>query len=492
MHSLRFITGAIACVCALSPATGNAQTTTRVSVASDGTQGNGKSRYPAISADGRYVAFVSDATRLAPGDFNGYADVFVRDTTLLTTARDSVASDGTEANEQSFFVSISADGRYVAYDSTASNLVAGDENYERDVFLRDRATGTAKLVSVTSDGVQGTDFSHMPSISADGRYVAFSSEAANFAAGTRFNNAIVRDIEAATTSLVSVSSDGMPGDDDSFVVSINADGRYVVFVSDASNLVANDTNGLRDVFLRDRLQHTTVRISVSSDGTQANGASGFASVSADGRYVAFECNASNLVQDDTNGTWDVFLRDTLLGTTKRISIATGGTEGNAGSGNYGGVSISADGRYVAFTSSASNLVSDDTNGANDVFLRDTLAGTTMRVSVGPDGRQGHGTSSSPAISADGRFVAFASTASDLALGDTNGAQDIFVRGPLVAQAAPYTLADVATTLRIGAGLLTSTSGQTARLNVNAPAGIDLRDALSIARKVAGLDANPGG
>jgi Tol biopolymer transport system component len=181
---------------------------------------------------------------------------------------------------------------------------------------------------------------------------------------------------------------------------------------------------VEDIFVRDTVTGRTTRVSVSSRERQANAGSQQASISADGRYVAFVSFASNLVAGDTNGTWDVFMRDTAKGKTTRVSVSSGGQQGNDQSGTP---SISADGRYVAFYSYASNLVAGDTNGKADVFVRDTVTGRTTRVSVSSRERQGNGYSYEPSISTDGRYVAFYSLASNLVAGDTNTAGDIFVR-----------------------------------------------------------------
>jgi Tol biopolymer transport system component len=233
----------------------------------------------------------------------------------------------------------------------------------------------------------------------------------------------VHDRLTGQTTRVSVASDGAQGNGDSECPSISADGRYVAFASLASNLVPGDTNGRMDIFVHDRLTGQTTRVSVASDGTEGNGDSGFPSISADGRYVAFASLASNLVPGDTNGTWDVFVHDRLTGQTTRVSVASGGAQGN---GDSRFPSISADGRYVAFQSYASNLVPGDTNGVLDVFVHDRLTGQTTRVSVASDGTQGDSYSFGSSISADGRYVAFASYASNLVPGDTNGWADVFV------------------------------------------------------------------
>ncbi len=232
---------------------------------------------------------------------------------------------------------------------------------------------------------------------------------------------------AATTERVSVSSAEAEGNYRSNWSSVSADGRYVAFSSLADNLVAGDTNGVVDVFVRDRVTGITDRVSVSGAGEQGNDWSNWPSISADGRYVAFMSTANNLVAGDTNGSWDVFVRDRVSGETERVNVSSAGAEANGPSGYS---VISADGRYVAFMSDATNLVPGDTNGRADVFVRDRMAGETQRVSVSSAGVEADGRSDENSISADGRYVAFGSRASNLVPGDTNGTRDIFVRGPL--------------------------------------------------------------
>jgi len=221
------------------------------------------------------------------------------------------------------------------------------------------------------------------------------------------------------------------GNGQSIQSDLSPDGRYVVFYSVASNLVAGDANGAYDVFLRDTATGHTILISSATDGTQGNGDSVTPAVSDDGRFVVFYSVAANLVAGDSNGSDDIFLRDTLTGATTRLSTATDGTQGNSDSYN---ADLSGDGRYVAFYSLASNLVAGDTNGTQDVFLRDMLAGTTIRLSVGLGGVQANGVSFDPEISSDGHYVTFASTAGNLAPGVGNGIGQIF-RVSLVASDA---------------------------------------------------------
>ena len=337
-----------------------------------------------------------------------------------------VGPGGQQANGRSFEPAISADGRFVAFQSGATNLVAGDTNGHKDVFVRDRVAQVTRRVSVGPGGQQPNSLSSNPAISAHGRFVAFISDASNLVAGDTNGtiDVFVRDRVARVTRRVSVGPAGQQANSNSFEPTISADGRFVVFSSFASNLVAGDTNGAQDVFLRDRAAQVTRRVSVGPAGQQTNGNSFEPAISADGRFVAFRSLASNLVAGDTNGSYDVFVRDRVAQVTRRVSVGPGGQQANDYSVSP---AISADGRFVAFFSLASNLVAGDTNNADDVFVRDRVAQLTRRVSVGPAGQEANNTSFDPAISAHGRFVVFSSDASNLVPGDTNGAQDVFVR-----------------------------------------------------------------
>ncbi|MCC5954062.1 MAG: S-layer homology domain-containing protein [Acidimicrobiia bacterium] len=403
--------------------------TERVSIDSSGGQADFGSGMPALSADGRYVAFFSEASNLVPGDTNETGDVFVHDRSTGTTERVSIATDGTEANDASGSPSISADGRFVAFTSEATNLVPGDTNNATDIFVRDRIAGTTQRVSVSSNGDQANSGSLNPSISADGRYVAYASFATNLVPGDTNGVAdiFVRDLTTGATERVSTSAFGAQTNGASFAPSISANGNVIAYHTSATNVVTGDTNGVDDVIVHNRTapaQSANQRVSVASDGTQANGLSGAPSISADGRHVAFVSLASNLVPNDTNGLADVFVRDRTTGTTERASVGPNGTEAN---GPSGPPAISADGRHVAFASPASNLVAGDTNGTYDVFVRNRVAFTTTRVSVASNGSQTDNVSDGPAIAANGRYVAFGSFASNLVPGDTNNRTDVFVR-----------------------------------------------------------------
>jgi hypothetical protein len=344
--------------------------------------------------------------------------------TVIT--RVPVDAAGQQANGGSYDAAISADGRFVAFTSAASNLVAGDTNGSDDVFVRDRVAKVTRRVSVGPTGQQANGDSLKPAISADGRFVAFDSVASNLVAGDTNGSfdVFVRDRVAKVTRRVSVGPAGQEANGGSYDAAISADGRFVAFISSASNLVAGDTNGSYDVFVRDRVAQVTRRMSVGPAGQQANGGSLQPAISADGRFVAFWSWASNLVAGDTNNADDVFVRDRVAQVTRRVSVGPAGQQANDGSLHP---AISADGRFVTFRSWASNLVAGDTRGRIDVFVRDRVAQVTRRVSVGQGGRQANGDSFEPAISAHGRFVTFGSFAPNLVAGDINHRPDVFVR-----------------------------------------------------------------
>ncbi|MCC7542833.1 MAG: PD40 domain-containing protein [Deltaproteobacteria bacterium] len=385
-----------------------------------------------IAGNGRYVAFVSGATNLVPDDTNSCDDIFVRDRTLGTTTRVSVGSDGAQGNSTSAGTSISADGRYVAFTSGASNLVPGDTNGGDDVFVRDLQLGATTRVSVQTGGVQAGAGSLHPAISADGRYVTFDSTATDLVGGDTSvrTDVFVHDRLTSTTTRVSVSSSAVESNGVNAYPAISGDGRFVAFYSTASNLVVGDDNGRVDTFVHDRVTGTTERVSLTTAGLQGDQDSYTASLSADGRFVVFHSEASNLVSGDGNGVRDVFLRDRLLGTTERISVDSFEVERPGASFGAG---LSPDGRYVAFQTDGAFEVGD-TNGVSDVYVRDRVAGTTVRASLGvmgaaPDARSWLPGSGGPFITDDGSLVVFFSEASNLVSvpSDTNGVSDVYVR-----------------------------------------------------------------
>jgi RHS repeat-associated protein len=431
LEQLSYTLDAVGNVTAIAEGAGDPSaepTTARVSVASDGTQASAGAVDPALSGDGRFVAFHSAASNLVAGDTNGVTDVFVHDRATGDTRRVSLSSAGAQAAEASDDAWLSADGGVVVFRSQADTLVAGDTHTSGwDTFAHELASGVTSMVSRSSGGAMPNGTSGDAVVSADGRFVAFSASASNLVAGD--SNAtwdvFVHDRDSGTTQRVSLASDGTQANAGSEEPSISADGRYVAFWSDASNLVAGDTNARRDVFVHDRDTGTTSRVSLSSAGAQANQLSDNPLISADGTTVAFWSDASNLVAGDTNARDDVFVHVRASGLTSRVSVSSSGGQGSKGSSDP---AISADGRHVAFKSSADNLVSGDSNNRNDAFVRDRDSGTTTRVSLSAAGGQANDASTNVAISDDGATVAFESVASNLVSGDTNALVDVFVRG----------------------------------------------------------------
>lgn len=420
------------------PAPAPVPVTTIVSVDSFGNQANIGNNIAllddsVLSPNGRFVAFGSGATNLVPGDTNAANDIFLHDTIDRTTKRVSINSNGNQGNNNgSFTPSISADGRFIVFDSISSNLIPNDTNGCTDIFLHDALNRTTTRLSVDSSGNQSDCIfntvlgSFDPYISADGRFVAFSSAAKNLISNdtNNFNDIYIHDISTRATTRVSVDSIGNQSNGASSSPALSSDGRFVVFVSSASNLVREDTNNAEDIFVHDRLNRTTRRVSIGPSGTQSNSRSSHPSISSNGQFVVFDSDASNLVPGDTNGFFDIFLHNISNQTTIRVSIASSGEQGNRQTDTG---SISADGRFVAFSSFASNLVPGDIDFTSDIFLHDTLSRTTIRVSVDPSGNQGNGQSQAPSVSSDGRFVLFKSTSSNLVREDTNSTSDFFLR-----------------------------------------------------------------
>lgn len=410
------------------PAAAQVSFTRRVSVASSGEQGNGASHRPGISGDGRRIVFQSRSTNLVSGDTNNKSDIFLHDREVGTTVRIGLGYDGSEGNGDASGAAISADGRWVAFDSNSSNLVRNDRSNGSDVFLQDLLVGDVVRVSIAADGSDGSFASFAPDLSADGRLVAFYSWASNLVSGDTNGRAdiFVRDMWVGETRRVSVASNGTQANADSYSFRISDDGRFVVFTSAATNLVPGDTNNATDIFVHELATGQTLRVNVADNGTQANGASSEPSISGDGRFIAYYSYASTLVPGDTNAAPDVFVHDRLGPRTVRVS-GDMGAQPNSGSMFP---AISADGALVVYSSAASNLVPGDTNLWADAFLSSPALLRTIRVSVATNGTQADGASGmatlEPAISADGSVVVYGSDATNLVPFDTNAAADIFI------------------------------------------------------------------
>jgi Tol biopolymer transport system component len=404
-------------------------TTERVSVTAAGAEIGLGATSPSVSDDGRYVAFVTPDDYVVPDDTNGQYDVFVRDRVRGTTERVSVGSDGAGQDAMSLMPNISSEGRYVLFTTTGA-FDPRDTHLGFDPYIRDLETGTTTLAVVGSDGKALSWGVGDPHMSDDGRVVTFSTGYKVLPADTNDTfDVYAYHRDTGAMELVSATPTGTSGNGESYWNDVSDDGRYAVWHSFASNLVAGDTNAATDVFVRDLVTDETIRVSVSSQGVQGNASSFLPAISDDGRSIAFVSYASNLVPADTNPINDVFVHDRVTRRTERVSVASDGVEAsNTGLTSSWEPSISSDGRYVAFASSASNLVPDDTNAIGDFFVHDRATGWTERVSIASDGTQmtSNNSSAEPSVGG-GRYVAFTANAPNLVAGDANDAYDVFLR-----------------------------------------------------------------
>jgi Tol biopolymer transport system component len=404
-----------------------------VSTAVDGTGGDSDSGSPQISANGRYVAFDSWSANLVPGDTNGINDVFVKDRRTGAIERINVASDETQADVSSIAFSISGNGRYVAFDSLDGDLVPGDTPDSEDIFIRDRRTGRTEML--IGPGPEGS-YTYAPSISADGRYVAFTSTRSDLVAGDTNgeSDVFVHDRWKKNTRRVSVATDGTEGGGRSASEAISADGTRIAFTS--ARRFGTDTGAeepgtdlrrprSRYFYVHDTRTGQTTPAVVDLDGKETT-LNGDVGLSPDGRYALFSSLYAKLVPGDTNGARDHFARDLTTGVTQRLSVAHDGSEPNDDSGTSR-PHLSADNRFAVFTSTASNLVPDDTNGMADAFVRNLRTGDVQRVDVADDGTQSNGGAGFLSLDASGRTVSFDSGADNLVPGDTNGRTDVFAR-----------------------------------------------------------------
>lgn len=400
-----------------------------VSMSYDGTGDGGCDEYVLnpVSVDGRYVAFSSRSSRLIENDTNGKSDVFVRDRWTGTNILVSVASDGTQGNEDSTVPGMSGDGRFVAFASWATNFYSDDQNRRTDIFLRDRdpdgngvfdeGNATTILLSRKWNGERSDDSSWRPSVSGDGSVVVFESASDLTQDANGSMQIYAYEVATGTLTDLTVSYDGNFDGGTSTGASVSSDGRYVAFESYSSRLIRHDTNGYKDIFVHDRQDGVNRRVSVATDGTEGNGDSFDASISADGAVVVFSSDAANLVPGDTNAYTDVFARDRANRITTRVSVLNDGTQADA----YCLRPVcSGDGRFVAFYTWATTLVPLDKNGAADVVFVDRSTGVFETISADCIGRTANARSSMPAITPDGRFVSFFSGASNLNDGGFSG------------------------------------------------------------------------
>jgi Tol biopolymer transport system component len=410
----------------------------------EGAKGNDGSTAAALAAGGRFVAFSSNATNLHPDDADAVSDVFVRDlqagTLVLASRGSGIAS--AKGDGSSGVPSISSDGRFVAFASNATNLVTEDADATSDIVVRDLQTNTTTLVSRASGaGVKSNADSFTPAISANGRFVAFASNASNLSPDDTdaATDIFVRDLQTGALALVSRADGpaGAKGSSGSAAPRISADGARIAFSSNAPNLDPDDPDPAPDVFVRDVGAQTTTLVSRAADGGASNGDSFGPTISADGRFVAFGSSATNLHPDDADAITDVFVRDLLTGTTQLASRG-GGSGGPKGNGFSDEPAIAGDGRSVTFVSNATNLHPDDTDVIDDVFVRDLQSSSTRLVSRATSLAKGTGFSVAPSISDSGATVAFASNSANLTPDDPDTIVDVFARDVTSAPPAPPT------------------------------------------------------
>ncbi len=424
----------------------------RVNVSTAGNQSAGGTPVATdLSPDGRYVVFSSDSTDLVANDTNGATDVFLRDNQAKTTERISITDADAQSALGGYQGLVSATGRFVAFMSDSEDLIIGDTNLSTDVFVRDRQLGTTARVSRRNNGGQGDGGSYLQAMTPDGRFIVFASDSENLIGLVDQNfstDVYLRDTLAGTTTRVSVATDGTEGDLESFGGSISDDGRYVAFVSNASNFDINDSGVYTDVFVRDRTAVTTTRITALAGGDEGDLDSTNVAISGNGAVVAFDSDAGNLVATpDTNDTSDVYAAPAAGGTIQRISVGTTGED----SDDYSFVTgLSDNGRFVLFQSGASNLSTLVGTALSNSYLRDRTAGSTALA--GTTSRMGEPSNLDPAvagstpgaISGDGRYIVFTSFASDVTPSDTNGTvADLYQRSnpvPFLLFATPTTIA----------------------------------------------------
>ncbi|MBK7642997.1 MAG: PD40 domain-containing protein [Planctomycetes bacterium] len=403
-----------------------AQTTLAISVDPSGAPSDGRSSNVRGTPDLRVVVWHSDATNLVAGDSNGFRDAFWRDTYTGQTQIVSVGDHGQLGDASSQWPTVSADARFVAFQSFASNLVPGDTNGLADVFVRDRLAGTTVCGSLGQGGAPADGSSRYPMISRDGRLLVFESNATNFAPGDTngLKDIYLRDLVSGSARCLSLGVGAVPADGDSGAPTFSPDNTHVVFESLATNLVPGDTNAVQDIFVCDLASGALVRASEDANGVGADGPSYDPYLSLDGRWVIFRSRATNLVPGDTNAIMDIFVKDLQTGAVTRESMTW-----------YGGQVrwdcyapwITPDGRYSIFSTLDSHVVPGDLNGVSDLFLHDRLLGGYERVNLDYLGQESDGGANYPVPSDDASRMIFDSVGAGLAPNDTNGVRDVFLR-----------------------------------------------------------------
>lgn len=391
----------------------SAQVITRESVTSSQGQASAGAAAPSASRSGRFVVFTSTASNLPGGSVGAYPLVYLHDHQTGGTYLCGSGAGGAAPNSTCSHPSVSDDGRFVVFSSEATNLTFNDSNGSSDVFLFDRLTGLTSCLSRTSGGLLGNGPSHSPVISADGTTVAFECYAPNITLSS-WGQIVVAESSGGQILLASSTPLGAPGNLYSYDPSISGDGRYVAFSSSSSDLLPGDSNGVLDVFVRDVMSSATWSPTMDPNWVIGNSYSQHGSITDDGRYVAFDSTASNFVLGDVNSASDVFVYDSVTRLYTMVS---------SGPGYSGASKIAADGSTVAF-STLNPIDPNDVNAKVDVYAANLTLNTVTRLV--PTGIEPNDNSECAGISADGSRVIFTSVASNLVAGDTNGAQDIFM------------------------------------------------------------------
>lgn len=409
----------------------------RESLDSAGVEADQASSHCVVSENGALIAFRSRATNLVERDTNNVADVFYRDTDKNTTIRIENNS-GTQGNGESGVlgssgkpIGMSSDGNHVTFASAATNfdLSMTDTNQSVDIFLYNASDNTLTRRSLAFSVLEGSGDCFSPSVSDDASIIPFSSEASDFVSfdNNSVSDALFRDANGAggsgETKLASLASGESSGNGESLEPVVSRDAKFIAFSSAATDLVTDDTNLFQDIFVFDVVAATVSRITVSGAGVEANGASSQPSISEDGRYVAFRSEATNLVENDTNGVADIFIHDRTLGSTKIVSL---GRKGGPANGESFYPTVSDDGRFVSFLSKAKNLVQGDLNEVTDAFVRDISLAANFRLNLSSSGVESKLEVLDASISPDGKFACFSSADSTLVADDVNSVSDVFL------------------------------------------------------------------
>lgn len=394
------------------------------STTADGVKGDGINRFPDLSDDGTKVAFFSFATNLDPGDTDADSDVYVKDLVTGELILASTSSAGLKGNGASFRPTLSADGTKVAFFSTSTDLDPKDDDAADDVYVKDLESGKLTLVSTNSEGVKGIGGSHTPAISADGTKVAFVSFATNFGSDAAVGQIFVKDLTTGVLSLASSSAGGESGNSSSLSPAISADGTKVGFHSNASNLTPSDQDFIPDVLVKDLTSGSIALASVNAGGVKGNDTSASPALSADGTTVVFRSGASNLVSEDFDAADDIYVKDLSTGELILVSTSTDGSKSNSGSFFP---DITNGGTRVAFESFATDLDPDDQDEDPDIYVKDLSTGILTLASRNDAGEKGNFGSVNAALSGDGGKIGFVSSATNLDPADGDTIPDVYVK-----------------------------------------------------------------